>query len=91
MIQRIQHLDLPTELLSLKALIIPDHMKRTLSGLDFLIHDSIVERNGFLIFTTVDNIRHLNRSTFWIMDGTFRTVPNMFRQLYTIHGIFLIF
>ncbi|CAG8652284.1 16178_t:CDS:2 [Dentiscutata heterogama] len=61
------------KLFSLEALIIPDHMKRTLSGLDFLIHNSIVERNGFLIFTTIDNIRHLNRLIFWIMDGTFWT------------------
>ncbi|CAG8806858.1 39023_t:CDS:2, partial [Gigaspora margarita] len=84
-IQRIRHLDLSMEPLSLEDLIIPDHIKRTLSGLDFLIHDSTVERNGILIFTTVDNIRHLNRSTFWVMDGTFQTVPNMFRQLCTIH------
>ena len=26
------------------------------------------------------------QSSFWIMDGTFKTVPTIFKQLYTIHG-----
>ena len=43
MIQRIRHLDLSTEPLFLEDLIISDHMKKTLSGLDFLIHDSTTE------------------------------------------------
>ena len=39
-----------------------------------------------LIFTTSNNINYLSRSSFWIMDGTFKTVPTIFTQLYAIHG-----
>src|SRR5437764_13261262 len=31
-------------------------------------------------------IRILQQPSFWIMDGAFKTVPTLFRQLYTIHG-----
>ncbi|CAG8500218.1 12769_t:CDS:2, partial [Dentiscutata heterogama] len=85
-VQRICHLNLSKEPSSLDNLVIPDHMRRTLNEVDFLIHDSTLEQDGMLIFTILDNIHHLNRSPFWVMDGTFKTVPNMFKQLYSIHG-----
>ena len=45
-----------------------------------------MDRDRILLFTTIANIRCLQQSSFWIMDGTFKTVPTLFRQLYTIHG-----
>lgn len=45
-----------------------------------------MEDNGILIFTTTENIRHLSRAKYWIMDGTFKTAPIIFKQLYTIHA-----
>jgi hypothetical protein len=39
-----------------------------------------------LIFTTIANLKQLELSSFWVMDGTFKTVPTIFKQLYTIHG-----
>ncbi|CAG8474820.1 15616_t:CDS:2, partial [Gigaspora rosea] len=71
-IQRIWHLDLPTELLSLESLVIPQNMRTTLSGHDFLINDTNIGQDRILIFTTVDNVRYLSRSPFWTMDGTFK-------------------
>ena len=54
-------------------------------GFDFL--SKIDQDDGcILMFTTTENLRILSRSAFWIMDGTFKTTPNLFRQLYTIHG-----
>lgn len=41
----------------------------------------------FLIFTTKDNLRTLRSSDIWFADGTFDTVPNLFVQLYTLHGL----
>ena len=61
-------------------------MQKTLSGLDFLVRDSTMGNERILIFTTSANVNCLAQSYFWIMDGTFKTVPNIFRQLYTIHG-----
>ncbi|CAG8467405.1 11059_t:CDS:2 [Dentiscutata heterogama] len=85
-IQRVHHLDLPTELLTLDSFVILDHMKQTLKGSDFLISDTTVNQSRILIFTTANNIRHLNHSPYWIMDGIFKIVLNIFKQLYTIHG-----
>ncbi len=79
-------MDLPTELQSLEDLIISENFKRTLNGSDFLVKDSTIGNNRILLFTTVANIRYLKESSFWIMDGTFKTVPTIFKQLYTIHG-----
>src|SRR5688572_20268439 len=76
----------PTEPQSLASLVIPENMQKTLDGSNFLIKDSTIGDNRILIFTTVANINHLNQSSIWIMDGTFKTVPTIFKQLYTIQG-----
>ena len=57
----------------------------TLSGMDFAknITDG-TER--ILLFTTIENLKWLQEAKFWIMDGTFKTVPTLFRQLYNIHA-----
>ena len=70
----------------MEDLIIPEDLTRTLDGSDFLIRDSNIGQDRILLFTTIANIRYLEQSAFWIMDGTFKTVPTIFRQLYTIHG-----
>ncbi|CAB4402207.1 unnamed protein product [Rhizophagus irregularis] len=86
-IKRIRHSDdSPVEPQSLENLIIPEHMKKTLDGSNFLIKDSTINDNRILIFTTIANINQLEQSTLWIMDGMFKTVPTIFKQLYTIHG-----
>ena len=85
-IKRVRHIDTPVEPQSLESLIIPEDMKKTLNGVDFLVKDSIVDNKRVLMFTTSANINYLAQSSIWIMDGTFKTVPTIFRQLYTIHG-----
>jgi hypothetical protein len=85
-INRIRSSDLPVEPESLNELIIPEDFTKTLSGSDFLVKDIVLDQDRILLFTTIANVRHLERSPFWIMDGTFKTVPNIFRQLYSIHG-----
>src|SRR5688572_7134268 len=61
-------------------------MKKTLDGADFLVKDSIVGNERMLMFTTSANVNCLAQSTIWIMNGTFKTVSTIFKQLYTIHG-----
>ena len=39
-----------------------------------------------IIFCTASNLHHLQAAKYWIMDGTFKTVPTLFHQLYTIHA-----
>ena len=59
---------------------------KTFRGEDFLIFDSGPTNNRILIFATARNIRLLANSDRWYCDGTFKTVPLLFYQLYTIHG-----
>ncbi|RIA89390.1 hypothetical protein C1645_824919 [Glomus cerebriforme] len=84
------HVNVVKKLQSLESLIIPENMQKTLDSSDFLIKDSTIGHDRILLFTTVTNINHLDHSFFWIMDGTFKTVPTLFKQLYTIHGCDLI-
>ncbi|GBC08554.1 hypothetical protein RclHR1_08200006 [Rhizophagus clarus] len=85
-IKRIRHINIPTEPQSLESLNIPENMKKTLDGSNFLIRDSTIGCDRILNFTTVENLKQLEISPFWIMDGIFKTVPTIFKQLYTIHG-----
>lgn len=43
--------------------------------------------NEMIIFATDENIRTLGNCNIWLMDGTFKCVPTLYLQLYTIHGI----
>ena len=37
------------------------------------------------MFATEEKIEFLSMSSIWLADGTFKTVPTLFCQLYTIH------
>ena len=43
-------------------------------------------RNRVLVFCTKENLRRLTQSSYLIMDGTFKVVPDVFSQLYVIHA-----
>ena len=68
-----------TESQSLESFVIPENMQKILDGSDFLVKDSTIGYNRILAFTTVANINYLNQSSIWIMDGTFKTVPTIFK------------
>ncbi|KII66875.1 hypothetical protein RF11_08087 [Thelohanellus kitauei] len=69
---------------TLSQLIIPDIYKVSLSGEVFLIHDNNSPRRT-LVFASVRFIDALKNSDFWHCDGTFKVVPSIFTQLFTIH------
>lgn len=48
----------------------------------FLLHQDA----DMIIFASELDLLNLGQSEFIIADGTFEMVPNMFSQLYTIHG-----
>lgn len=39
-----------------------------------------------MIFTTAENCLLLKNASFWIMDGTFKSCPTLFNQLFVTHG-----
>lgn len=69
-----------------ESLIIPDEFTVTHKNEPFLLHDSGPSKRRFLIFSTTKNLQCLSSCDMLFADGTFRSVPKIFLQLYTIHG-----
>ena len=55
----------------------------TTRGERFLLHKS-----EYLIFATDANLRTLAECETIFMDGTFNSAPKLFKQLYSIHGLY---
>ena len=53
-------------------------------GEQFLLYDS-QDESRILIFATQACLNQLQNSAHWFIDGTFKTVPSLYTQLYTIH------
>jgi len=85
-IKRVRRQNVMSEPTSLDSLIIPEDLKHTLNGKLFLINESEIGNDKILLFTTLANLRKLELAKYWIMDGTFKTVPTIFHQLYSIHA-----
>ena len=53
------------------------------------MHDNLGAENAprMLVFATQQDLGLLARSNHWFMDGTFKVVPELFFQLYTIHAL----
>ena len=74
---------------SLKDIRVPPSLRFTFSGQPFLFFDSGRRRNveaRILIFSTPKNLEYLRTSEEWQLDGTFKTAPQMFAQVYTVHA-----
>ncbi|XP_068227951.1 uncharacterized protein [Palaemon carinicauda] len=69
------------------VLDIPLEFTTTNKGDLFLIYDSGPTNARILIFVTKKNLDILVQLEHWYADGTFKTVPSIFGQLYTIHGV----
>lgn len=39
-----------------------------------------------MIFTTAENCLLLKNASFWILDGTFKSCPKLFNELFVING-----
>lgn len=86
-INRIQNRNRPRNPLSLQDLSIQPPYSKTLNGEQFVQFDSgEQDQNRFIIFYTNRNFERLCNSRTLLCDGTFKTVPSQFYQLYTIHG-----
>ena len=71
-------------------LIIPFQYTQITEGnnnIPFLLFDSGPSEDRILIFSTWRNLQLMSNSQHWFADGTFKTTPSLFDQLYTIHGI----
>ena len=69
---------MPPQPQSIEEINIPDALHFTLSGDLFLVKDCTFDQNKLLLFTTRSNVFRLSQAQFWMMDGTFKTVPTIF-------------
>lgn len=68
-------------------IVIPPNYQQTREGDRFLLNDDGVGDDRILIFSTDSNLRILANSAKIWMDGTFKSVPGLFSQLYVIHAM----
>ena len=74
---------------SIKEISIPVELQLTERGDQFLAFDSGPDdENRVLIFATETNLDTLETSPEWHADGTFKTSPLLFYQLYSIHAVY---
>ncbi|ODM87032.1 hypothetical protein Ocin01_19650 [Orchesella cincta] len=70
---------------SLTTLQLPVKYQLTTKDENFLLFDSGPSNDRILIFGTMKNLQHMEHSSEWYADGTFKVAPLLFDQLYTIH------
>jgi len=75
----------PPEPTSLSQIDIPLDLCKSFNGQTFLLKESTIEGHKIYIFSTKDEISKLVNANYWVMDGTFKTAPSIFLQMYTIH------
>jgi hypothetical protein len=88
-VQRTRNRDnaVPPNPKTLEELTIPAEYRQTSSGDLFLQYDSGATNNRILVFSTTRKINFLKECEDWYVDGTFSSAPQLFLQLYTIHGL----
>lgn len=88
-INRHQNKNRPPTVNILENLTIQPPYDKTKNGNQFLQYDSGVDEHGdrFILFYTEANLQRLCGTRILLCDGTFATVPSMFYQLYSIHGL----
>ncbi|XP_065312834.1 uncharacterized protein LOC135922375 [Gordionus sp. m RMFG-2023] len=72
---------------SLIELVIPHEYSITDKYEDFILHDDGPVPDRVIIFGTRKNLDFLASCEHWFSDGTFKSSPPLFMQIYTIHGI----
>ena len=99
-VRRIRKKELPSEPECSADLVIPHSLKTTRNGeKNFLLFDTkygdtaseneMQQEDARVIgFGTDDDLRKLASSHVWFLDGTFKTCPKLFLQIYTIHYMF---
>ena len=85
--QRVRHLAAPVQPATLEHLNLPEEYQKTSKGEQFLLYDSGSDTQRILIFGTERNLEMLKLSRIWLADGTFKTAPSLFTQVYVIHAL----
>ncbi|CAG8698526.1 17146_t:CDS:2, partial [Dentiscutata heterogama] len=85
-IKRIRSAEVLPQPQTLEEIDVPVLLHLTLNGDLFLIKDLNLGQNKIIIFATKTNLQCLSWAPYWIMDGTFKMVSTIFKQIYTIYA-----
>ncbi|OXA59365.1 AKT-interacting protein [Folsomia candida] len=66
---------------------LPDSFKITSNNENFLAFDSGSHADRIMIFSTARNLEFLSQCNVWLVDGTFKSSPVLFDQLFILHGM----
>ncbi|OXA46033.1 hypothetical protein Fcan01_19298 [Folsomia candida] len=66
---------------------LPDSFKITSNNENFLAFDSGSHADRIMIFSTARNLEFLSQCNVWLIDGTFKSSPVLFDQLFILHGM----
>ena len=80
---RHRHKKMPPLPKNRQTLIIPDNLKTTQSGEEFLLFEST--NMDMVVFCTPSSLRLMCESDLISLDGTFDVVPALYSQLFTLH------
>ncbi|XP_063770714.1 uncharacterized protein LOC134905611 [Pseudophryne corroboree] len=86
LVKRARREDCPPEPTSLDDIDVPEHLAN-IDDIKFLGKDSAFHNKRNLLFSTEANLKKLHEACCWVMDGTFKTCPTLFRQIYSIHAM----
>ena len=77
--------DFPANPLTRHGFEIPDKYKEYCGKLFLKFDSGVDDPQRILIFVTDDGIKHLERYPNWSADGTFKSAPKIFFQLFMVH------
>ena len=90
-VQRVRHAKYQGNLQSATSrsdLVLPEEFTTFANGENFLLFDSGSNNQRILIFGTQQGLDILGRCDHWFCDGTFKSSPALFDQLFIIQGKF---
>ncbi|CAF2150458.1 unnamed protein product [Rotaria magnacalcarata] len=86
-VQRIRRdKNIPTEPKTFADIIIPHNFQNTVTNQTFVLYDNNDHHRRLLIFASKEQLDFLNSCESCHCDGTFAVAPNLFEQMYSIHG-----
>jgi len=90
-VRRVRHVNLQGALVTPNSrcdLVLPQLFTSLQSGENFLAFNSGANLDRILMFTCAENLKFLQFSKSWFCDGTFKSSPSLFDQLFIIHAEF---
>ncbi|KAG0439182.1 hypothetical protein DMUE_2611 [Dictyocoela muelleri] len=63
---------------------LPTYLTTTQRGDDFVLSKTEEKGYNMFLFSTESNMEHLENADIWVADGTFRSCPEGYSQLYII-------